>query len=318
MRWSRNSVPRAPEIALILTLAAMPAAGDVAYVTCQNGDAMSVFDLDTGEELHRIAVPGKPAGVAVSARSGVWTVSPDSKVVRRYSPAGEVQAEVVLDGGPIGIALDEARGRVFVSDWYDARIWVLDAVTLAVVDHLPTGAAPAGLALSGDGAYLAVAEKDADRVSIFDAGTLAPVHVVTVGTRPFGLRFAPDGRLFVGNVGSNDLSVIDPATGGILATVPVGERPYGVAFAAGKAFVTNQYANSVSVVSLDGLAALGTVEVGEYPEGIDHTSDGRIAVANWFDNTLTLIDAETLEVVGTLDTADGPRAFGRFIAEGDK
>ncbi|APZ50622.1 YncE family protein [Salipiger abyssi] len=310
---------RAPDLALwlALTLAAGPVAGDMAFVTCQNGNAVSVLDLSTGEEHARWRVSGKPAGVAVGTGGTVYTVSPDSKSVRHFSAAGELLADVTLDGGPIGVAHDAQRGRLFVSDWYNARLWVLDDETLALLRTLPAGAAPAGLALSRDGTALAAAERDADRVALYDAETLTLRHSVPVGTRPFGLGFAPDGRLFVGNVGSNDVTVIDPGAGVALATLPVGERPYGVAFAAGRAFVTNQYANTVSVIALDDLRPVATLEVGEYPEGIAATSDGRIAVANWFDNTLSVIDAETLDTVAVLDTADGPRAFGAFILKGE-
>lgn len=315
MRWLSGSVRPLRDFALstALALAAWPAAGDVAFVTCQNGDAVSVLDLDTGQERARWSVPGKPAGVAVSAGGAVFTVSPDSKTVRRYSADGTLVAETRLDGGPMGVAHDAVRGRLFVSDWYNARLWVLDDGTLELLTELPAGAAPAGLALSPDGTLLAAAERDADRVSLYDAETLALQRVVAVGTRPFGLGFAPDGRLFVGNVGSNDVTVIAPQPGRVLATIPVGERPYGVAFARSRAFVTNQYENTVSVIALDDLSAVATLEVGEYPEGIAATGDGRIAVANWFDNTLSLIDARTLETVAALDTADGPRAFGAFI-----
>lgn len=300
-----------------LGLLAGPGVAELAYVTCQNGNALSVLDLDTGTEVARWEVPGKPAGVAVAPDGTVYTVSPDDKTLRHFDATGALLAEAVLDGGPIAVALDHARGRVFVSDWYTRRIFVLRAEGLAVERTLETGLEPAGLALSPDGRWLASADKDSNQVSLFDAGTLAVHARVSVGERPFGLRFAPDGRLFVGNVGTNDVSVIDPVAASVLASVPVGERPYGVGFARGRAFVTNQYADSVSVIDLATLAPLETLDVGEYPEGIDTTPDGAtIVVANWFENTVTLIDAATMTVTGTIDTADGPRAFGDFIAKG--
>lgn len=319
MRWSSGLVRRVAKAFAVLVVAGLPAAADTAFVTCQNGDALSVFDLTRGDETARWAVPGKPAGVSVSKNGAVFTVSPDSKTVRRYDRAGIVQAETVLDGGPIGIAHDMARGRVFVSDWYNARIWALSDDTLAPLEDLTTGAAPAGLSLSDNGRFLASADRDADQVSVFDAETLTLLHRVTVGSRPFGLRFAPDGRLFVGNVGSNDISILDPVAGTNLATVPVGARPYGVAFASGRAFVTNQYEDTVSVIDMQTLREETRIEVGEYPEGIDTTADGkRIVVANWFDNTATLIDAKTLSVLQVLDTCDGPRAFGLFLLGGEE
>ena len=272
------------------------AAGDFAYVTNQNSEDLSILDLDAGTEVARISIPGKPAGVAATAGGHVFTVSPDSKVVRRLDATGAVQAEVTLDGGPIGIAADPARGRVFVSDWYNARIWVLDASTLEIAQMLETGSAPAGLAVSPDGMLLASADRDSDQVSVFDMETLDLRHRLPVGTRPFGLAFAPDGRLFVGNVGTDDVTVLDAVEGTTLATVEVGARPYGVAFAQGRAFVSNQYADSVSVIDLATLAPVGLIDVGEYPEGIDATPD-----------------RDTLEVTGEIDTGDGPRAFGAFI-----
>lgn len=340
MRWSSGSVRRAARltrtakqagrpgarcvagwgIALGLVLSAGPGAGvasaERAYVTCQNGDALAVIDLDGGAAVQTWSVPGKPAGIAVG-KGAVYTVAPDAKVVRRHDPDGTVAAEVTLDGGPIGTALDAARGRLFVSDWYNARLWVLDAATLEEQRALETGAAPAGVALSRDGRWLATADRDADRVSLFDAETLELKHAVTVGTRPFGLRFGPGDGLFVGNVGSNDVSVVDPVVGTVTATIPVGERPYGVTFTRDRAFVSNQYENTVSVIDLETLTEMARVEVGEYPEGIDTTADEtRIVVANWFDNTLSIIDASTAEVLVSHDTCDGPRAFGNFLSGG--
>nr|WP_217359656.1 beta-propeller fold lactonase family protein [Ruegeria arenilitoris] len=303
---------------LLVSLSGSPAGADIAYVTCQNGEELSRIDLFDMRETDRWPLPGKPAGVAVGAGDALFTVSPDSKQVQRVSAkSGETISQVTLDGGPIGIALDRQRGRLFVSDWYNARLWVLDSETLSVQAELATGTAPAGIAVSDDGRFVASADKDADQVSVFDAETLQPLHRIRVGTRPFGLRFAPDGRLFVGNVGSNDVSVVDAASGTVSATIAVGERPYGIAFARGKAFVTNQYANTLSVIPLGTLEHEALIEVGEYPEGIDATAaQDLLVVANWFDNTVSIVDPETLNVVETLETCDGPRAFGRFVRGG--
>ena len=308
----RRTSPHIP--ALCALLAASPgAAADIALVTNQNSSDLSVLDIAARSETRRIPVPGKPAGVAVAPDGSVYAVSPDTKTVRRIAPdTGAILAKVTLDGGPNGIALDAARNRVFVSDWYNARIWALDATTLTPLRELQTGSAPAGLDVSAR--YLASADRDADQVSLFELDDLSLRTQVPVGIGPFGLRFAPDGRLFVGNVGSNDVTVIDPESARATATLPVGERPYGVAFAAGRVFVTNQYADTVSVFDQQTLAPLAAIAVGEYPEGIDSTQDKTLlVVANWFSNTVSLIDPVSLKVVGEIETGDGPRAFGRFI-----
>ncbi|MFK7880385.1 YncE family protein [Roseobacter sp.] len=200
-------------------------AGDLAYVTCQNGDALTVVDLEKGVTIQQWDLPGKPAGVAIGNKA-IFTVAADAKKVRKHNlQNGHVSHEIRLDGSPIGVAVDPNRSRLFVSDWYNARIWVLAASDLTLIGELETGAAPAGLAISDDGKFLSSADRDADQVSVYDAETLALLHRIGVGTRPFGLGFAPDGKLFVGNVGSDNLSVVDPETGATIATIPVGARP---------------------------------------------------------------------------------------------
>lgn len=305
-------------ICAALVCLAAPCQADIAYVTCQPGEELSLINIDTGTEVGRWPLPGKPAGVAV-AGSSIYTVAPDSKVVRRHNRQGALLARATLDGGPIGVAVDAPRGRIFVTDWYNARIWALNSETLTPLETLATGAAPAGLDLSDDGRFLASADKEANQVSLFDAETLTLIATLPVGTRPFGLRFDASGRLFVGNVGSNDVTVIDPDQQATLATVPVGTRPYGVTFAAGHAFVTDQYDNTVTPIDLQTLAPSSPFDVGEYPEGIDTSNDGtKIVLANWFDNTVSIVDAKSQDIVYTVDTCDGPRAFGRFVLGGEQ
>ncbi|MFD1156300.1 YncE family protein [Roseovarius aestuarii] len=317
MRW-RRGLPAIRTLAVaIFGCAAWPVAAEFAFVTNQNSSDLSVLDLEVHAEVARIAVPGMPAGIAVG-RGAFYTVSADSKEVRRFALRdGALLAEVTLDGGPIGIAYGAVRDRVYVSDWYNARIWVLDAGDLSVTGELRTGSAPAGLVVSPDGTWLASADRDADQVSVFDLDSGELRYAVTVGVRPFGLSLGPRGRLFTADVGSDSVTVVDPQQGRVVTTIKVGTRPYGISFAQGSGFVTNQYADTVSVFDLETLSVTHTLQVGEYPEGTDVTGDGRfVLVANWFSNTVSVIDAQSKTVVGEIETGDGPRAFGRFVADG--
>ena len=300
-------------------LATAVAAADYAFVTNQNGNSLSVINLESQTEVARTELPGAPAGVAVDAARGVfYTVSSGSKVVRKFGMAqAEQQAEITLDGGPIGIAVSPDGEMVFVSDWYNARIWMLHAKGLTLAGTLMTGSAPAGLVVARDGSWLASADRDANQISVFDLASRKLRHRIPAGQRPFGISVGPAGRLFTANVGSDSVTVAHPISGEVQATLPVGARPYAISFGAGAGFVTNQYADTVSVFDLATLKVTGTIDVGEYPEGIDTTPDGQtLVVANWFSNTLSLIDAGTASVIAEIETGDGPRAFGRFIATG--
>ncbi len=215
------------------------------------------------------------------------------------------------------MAVDEARGRIFVTDWYNAQIFVVHRARFVLERSLATASAPSGIAISHDGAFLASADRDGNIVSVFDAESLEKHGEVTVGERPFGLTFSDDGLIYVTNVGSNSVSVVDPNALKITATIPTGERPYGVAFAGGKGFVTDQYADQITVFDEASAQPIGELDSGEYPEGIDRNgAQTEIYVANWFSNTLAVIDAKSLELIDEIRVGDGPRAFGLFVAEG--
>ncbi len=305
---------------LLTSPASVPAfAGSFAFVTNQSSSDLSILDLEAREEIRRIPVPGDPAGVAVGASlRSFFTVSPNSKTVRRFSLATcRIEASVELPGGPTGIAFDAHSRRLFISDWYNARIFVLDAGDLTLLGELTTGSAPAGLVVSRDGRLLASADRDANQVSLFSLADLSLIARIPVGLRPYGISEDPEGRIHAGNVGSNSVSVIDPDTASVITTVAVGDHPYGIGFANGKAFTTNQYADTLSIYRLSDFELEATLDVGEYPEGIDTTANGAMIVStNWFSNTLSLIDPVKLDVVGEIETGDGPRAFGRFLYEG--
>ncbi|WP_052175108.1 YncE family protein [Paracoccus sanguinis] len=301
-------------VAAALLLAAAPAgAGDLAVVTSQTAQAVSLVDLDSGAVRVTVPVAGAPAPVAYDPATGrAYVISAETGALTVLDADGAVLRQQALGEGSFGIALDPAAGRMFVTDWYGARLRCL-TLDGAPVWAAATGPAPAGVALSGDGRVVVTADRDADRVSAFDAATGAPLWQAPTGTHPYAVTFHA-GRFWTADVQSDSVTVIDAATGRVTGRVETGSHPYGVAFAAGKGFVTDQYAATVTVFDADTLAPLGRIEVGDYPEGIAALSDGRrLALANWDADTLTVIDGETLTVAATIDVPAGPRSFGLFV-----
>ena len=296
---------------LVLLLTGSPVhAGDLAFVTSQNGDALSVVDLETGTIVAEADIPDAPAPVAYDPQAGrVYVIAADTGRLHVLDEDAQPLAHRDLGAGAFGLAAGD--GGVFVTDWYGARLTRLDA-DLQPVWTAPTGAAPAGVAIDGQG-LVATADRDADQVSIFDAATGALLHrVATAGAHPFGVTFH-DGQLFSADVQGDVVSVIDPVAGRLTGQVPTGSHPYAVAFAAGRGFVTDQYDGTVTVFDATTLASVATVTVGDYPEGIAPLPDGSgVAVANWDSDTLVVLDATTLAVTRTIDMPSGPRAFGSF------
>ena len=299
--------------ALALTLLAFPAlAADLAFVTSQNADMVTLVDTATGQVLAQTPVAGKPAPVAYDPAAGrAYVIAADTGRLVVLDEAGRVTASRDLGEGAFGLAA-APKGGLFVTDWFGARLIRLDG-NLERVWAVPTGAAPAGVAVSDDGQWVATADRDADGVSIFDAATGALLaRVKTAGAHPFGITYH-DGRFWTADVQGDTVSAIDPAAGRLAGSVPTGSHPYAVAFARGRGFVTNQYAGTLTVFDPAALAVLAEVPIDDYPEGISPLPGGEaLAIANWDSDTLVLIDAESLEITAEIAMPPGPRAFGQF------
>lgn len=296
----------------LLLLAAPALAQDLAAVTSQSADRLSLVDLSTLQVVAEADIPGAPAPVAYDAGHGrIFVIAADTgRLHVLHEDLAPLEGRD-LGEGAFGLAA-AGDGGVFVTDWFGGRLLRL-APDLSEVWQAKTGAAPAGVAVDAAAGLVATADRDADAVSIFDMSSGRLLHrVATAGAHPFGITFA-EGALWTADVQGNRVSRIDPARGTLTGSLPTGSHPYAVAFAGGKGFVTNQYGGSVSVFDPASLEVLGEVDLGGYPEGIAPLPDGSgVAVANWDSDTLTLIDAATLQPRAELAMPAGPRAFGQF------
>lgn len=298
-------------LAAALLLALPAAAQDLAAVTSQSADRVSLVDLSRLEIVAEAAFEGAPAPVAYDPEHGrIFVMAADTGRLQVLDEGLAPVAGRDLGEGAFGLAAS-GDGGVFVTDWFGARLLRLDAM-LREVWTAETGAAPAGVAVSADGQLVATADRDADAVSIFDAASGRRLYqVATAGPHPFGITYH-EGAFWTADVQGATVSRI--GTEGVLTgSLPTGSHPYAVAFAQGRGFVTNQYGGSVTVFDAASLEELGEVDLGGYPEGIAALPDGSgVAVANWDSDSLAVIDAVTLEVRGELAMPAGPRAFGQF------
>ena len=293
----------------LLLLAGPATAADLAFVTSQNADSISVVDLASGAVLATTPLPGAPAPVAYDPAHGrAFAIAAKTGRMVVLDEAGRLTQTIDLPEGAFGIAV-APDGGLFITEWYQGQLIRLGP-DLKPLWQVPTGKSPAGVA--SDGTLVATADRDDDQISVYDAATGALRHRVKVGKHPYAVVFH-DGRLFSVDVQSDTVSVIDPQSGKMLGQVATGSHPYGLAFAGGRGFVTDQYAGTVTVFDPASLKAVATLETGDYPEGIAPLPDGSgVVVAHWDSNTLVWIDAASLKITREIELPDGPRAFGAF------
>lgn len=287
-------------------------AADIAFITSQNGNAVSLIDLQTHDIIAQTDIEGAPAPVAYDPQSArAYVISADTGRLSVLDEEGRIIDSQNLGEGAFGVAVAPGGG-VFVSDWFGERLMRLDA-GLDQLWEAETGKAPAGVAISEDGLLVATADRDDNQISLFDSQSGRLIRrIATAGEHPFAVTFHA-GLLWTADVKSDLVSVINPVTGKLTGQISTGSHPYGIAFAGGRGFVTNQYASTLTVFDPETLAVLDEIEIGDYPEGIAALPDDTgVIIANWDSDSMMIVDAETLEIIEELKMPAGPRAFGNF------
>ncbi|MGZ8911284.1 MAG: YncE family protein, partial [Methylococcaceae bacterium] len=128
-------------------LSAPLAAQPTAYISNQLDDSVSVIDTATGSVVETIAVPGKPAGIAVAPDGNkVYVSTPEAKGFAVVdTKKHEVIAKVTVNDGTLGITVAPDGKRIYVADWYKNTVSAIDADSLQIIKTIGVGESPSGL-----------------------------------------------------------------------------------------------------------------------------------------------------------------------------
>jgi YVTN family beta-propeller protein len=117
---------------------------------------------------------------------------------------------------------------------------------------------------------------------------------------------------YVGNTGSDNVSIIKLSDDTVPATPSVGDQPYGIAITSDNAtaYVANFGAGTISKIDLFTQLAEATITVGGSPYGIALTPDDAFAyVTDNANPAVYKIDLSTNTVVATIMVAGNPRSI---------
>lgn len=173
------------------------------YVANTNDGTVSVVDERTMTELQRFHAVDRVFSLALSADGTRLYAVSNQSISSPFAAAGGV---VTLDVGakrprvvtrsphlafPIGVALDEAHRRLFVTDEHDNTIDVLDTATLKPVHAaLRTCRTPWKPAVDAQTSTLYVPCAQADRIDAFDTRTLRRISGAPFATGGYPLAVA--------------------------------------------------------------------------------------------------------------------------------
>lgn len=228
-----------------------------------------------------------------------------------------VAGEIVLRRPAYQLAVREEGRELVVGSLDDMRVAVIDLATMREVRSVVLDHEPEHIQLSPTGDVLAVGNFYADALTLIDLDTMATRRVDGL-SQPHNTLFSPDGaRLYVANLGSDQIGVVDVARGALLDPLAVPRDPDDAPGIT--SVMLSRDGRHIWAIPSAGheLARLDVASresprrdrVGPQPWRVAMTSDERLMItANAGDQTLSLVDIAKGEEVVRLDGTDAMEA----------
>lgn len=278
--------------------------GELAYVTNEDSQNLSVIDTRTDSLIATIPVGTRPRGVKVS---------PDGRTVY-----------VALSGSPkCPPSMPDAECEKLKADKTKDGIAEVDVIGRRVRRVLPGGSDPEQFDISRDGSRLYISNEDAGTASLVDLKSGTIDTTVSVGAEPEGVRISPNGKLvYVTAESDTSIRVLDAATGAVKARIKVDRRPRDVAFTPDgkRAYATAEVGGTVSVIDVANNKVVATIPLPKdaKPMGVRVSPDGeRVYVATGRGGTVVVIDPASNKIVGSVKVGQRPWGIA-FTSDGTK
>lgn len=222
---------------------------------------------------------------------------------------------------PIAIALNPGSHTAYAVErsWGPPLLsrgcaWISDDVAAIDTSTLSTTVIYNKLTFGGLGFLGIDVNQATSKVYLTDAGTLGMADsviiigsnaAIPVGTKPAGVSVnETNNKIYVANIGSNDVSVIDGTTNSVVSTItdPTAVAPVAIAVnaATNTIYVANSQSNNLTVIDGASGSVTTTIAVGTSPVGVAvDTQTNFIYVANAGNSqtgdpgSITVIDGKT-------------------------
>lgn len=236
--------------------------------------------------------------------------------VQSLGSAGASPSTVPTAGFFSAMVFDPENGTIFVVNWDDSNVTVIDGNTGALLTRVPVGLHPDSLAFDPRSDDVYVTNSGSNNVSVVSGATDSVVKTVAVGTEPCAVLVdGENADAYVANFGSSNVTVVDP-TNWITTSIPVPGSADALAenSTTGNVYVGNYYSEDyVAVISGTANAVASTIPTpGTTPWSLAADPfDGQVfAPLNGSgSNAVAVIDQETNSVVTKVPVGLSPRAI---------
>jgi len=259
--------------------------------------------------------PTSSAQIAVRAWCGNYLTEGRSGIFNVAGAAGTpdtVIATVNVGAKPRTLLWDSLHNKVFVANYNDSSVSVIDGVTNQVQATIRVGGFPYALCLNTVNGNVYVANQMSGTVTVIDGATNQVITTVNAGSYPQALCFNPlTNRVYVSNYRSASVTVIDGTNNQVITTVPVDSNPIALTFnpAYNKVYCANFARNNVTVIDGNNNNVIGTVGVDYQPCALIVDGRNNVAVANRYLGKVTIINGENQAVISTINVGSEPYAL---------
>ncbi len=189
--------------------------GRRAFVVNYGGNRIELFDVDNARKIGScdLSPNMRPHGIVWTKANAILATTEGSGTVTLVTPDCNRAAAIATgQKGSHMLAIDEERGRAYVSNLQDRSVTVIDLVHGKKERDFTAAEEPEGIALTPDGKELWVANRVSNNVFVLDPDSGERLASVDVGRMPIRLAISPDGKWAVtSDLVDGAVSVIDVA-----------------------------------------------------------------------------------------------------------
>jgi YVTN family beta-propeller protein len=179
----------------------------------------------------------------------------------------QVVDAIATGRGPMALALDQLRGRLYVAVARDDTLLAIDVFERQIFNRLKLNFRdnPVDLVLTPDSRRLVSVNHDSNTVSLIDAFSMTEERRIAVGEGPTAAVMDPSGsRVYVLNTRSRSISVVDLTQRTLVVTIGVEASPLRGAFnrEGDTLFVVSGDSPYLTVIDRSRLTVTGKIFVG--------------------------------------------------------
>lgn len=214
--------------------AAMTRDGNAVWFAGATGDGVVVINTFNNGIADRFTTPPLGeylVGISFSEHGDTAFVTPRDNAVgadkivlvdtTTYSITGHIPVPSQYLG-PGKSTVNHCTGELYVVNWYDDHLFIIDPIAQTVLHDLTMGTSMWDAVMNPEATLLYITDRGVDGVRVFNPATLTISTTIPVGDDPWGIDITPDGRhIFVTNEDSHNVSVIDTTTHTVITTIPL-------------------------------------------------------------------------------------------------